>query len=653
MKNFFKKLAFVLAIAMVVTAIGPAGKASAATAPTLKKSSKVLYIGGDKTGNIGDTYRFTFNNAAGYTATWKSSKKTVATVDAKSGNIQAVGVGSTDIKATLTNKAGKAVELVAKVTVKQNAEKVGFGSLAAVKEALAVGDTVKVNVYRQVGTTKVWAQSDKSVSTDVIKWTTSDAKVATVDKWGKVTAIAAGKATITATATQTEGSTAVVSKSFDVEVQAGLKTVTQKSANTFEAIFAGDLSAVVNATNVKVYTMIGATKVAVVVKSVTFDSTDKTKAIITSYTDFVKDSEYVVEYATTSASFKGADLSRDAVSEIKITTTEVVKGDAKDVVVKAYNANGVELPASVLAGRLTLSADSSTDYYFDASNSKITFYNAGKVATIKAVFHTYTYGTDFKEIVKETQGVIKSVDVAAVAIKTVDVYTAYKTTDPDFKAPNAALSLSDNSGNYKVAVKTTTTDGKELLSTTTATASKFTFTSSDETTLIVRGTTLLPVKEGGATIVVKYDNVPVGAFNVTIGPKRAASDLTATLSKTTLSKSNGSDSVVLTVKVKDQYQVERTGEDLVTVTYLSGTTATAAAPVATKGDSSYVNNNVFTWSGSDFTTEGSYQYKVKVGNVEKVVVFDVKDAGTSASYYVLSEAGKIVDTSLKLLLVLQ
>jgi hypothetical protein len=69
MKNFFKKLAFVLAIAMVVTAIGPAGKASAATAPTLAKSAKVLYIGGDKTGNIGDTYRFTFNNAAGYTAT--------------------------------------------------------------------------------------------------------------------------------------------------------------------------------------------------------------------------------------------------------------------------------------------------------------------------------------------------------------------------------------------------------------------------------------------------------------------------------------------------------------------------------------------------------------------------------------------------------
>ena len=47
MKNFFKKLAFVLALAMVVTAIAPAAQASAAAQPTLNATSKKIYIDGD------------------------------------------------------------------------------------------------------------------------------------------------------------------------------------------------------------------------------------------------------------------------------------------------------------------------------------------------------------------------------------------------------------------------------------------------------------------------------------------------------------------------------------------------------------------------------------------------------------------------------
>jgi len=642
MKNFFKKLAFVLALALVVTAIAPASKASAATAPTLKKSSKVLYIGGDKTGNIGDTYRFTFNNAAGYTATWKSTKKTVATVDAKTGNIQAVGVGSSDIKATLTNKAGKAVELVAKVYVKQNATAIGFGSKAAVKEALAVGDTAKVNVYRAVGATKVWKQTDKSLSTDVIKWTSSKPEVATVDKWGKVTAVAAGTTTITATATQSEGSTPVLSKSYDVTVAAGLKSVAQKSVNTFEAIFAGDLSTIANKDNVKVYTLVGTTKVSVLVKEVKFDAVDKTKATVTTYTDLVKDAEYVVEYNDTTASFKGADLSDKAVAKLEIKTTEAVKSVETTIDVKAYDKNGVEIPASVIAGRITLSAETG-DFFLDSANKKITFYNSGKTATVKAVFHTYEYGTDYKEVTIDAVGVITSVEKATIVVKSVDAFTAYdKTKTPDFDKANSTISVSDN-GTYDVAVKVTlSADNKVVKSTDADQATKFKFESSNESVLLVNGTTLYPIKEGGAVVIVKYNDTVVGAYTVTIAPKRVASVLIADLDKNLLSQGNADDSVKLTVKVNDQYGVERTSSETISVSFISGPTGGyTGVPAAVAG-----KTNEFVFNGTDYTVKGTYRFEVKVGALVKHVIFTVDKADAAASYQ-LTGVGKTVDTALK------
>jgi len=57
MKNFFKKLAFVLALAMVVLAISPAANASAAAAPKLNTTGKKLYLEKDvATGNYKDYF---------------------------------------------------------------------------------------------------------------------------------------------------------------------------------------------------------------------------------------------------------------------------------------------------------------------------------------------------------------------------------------------------------------------------------------------------------------------------------------------------------------------------------------------------------------------------------------------------------------------
>ncbi len=649
MKNFFKKLAFVLALAMVVTAIAPAAKASAATEPSFKYGSKKLYLGGDVTGNYGETYRFRFNDAKGYTAKWKSSNANVATVDAKTGNIQAVAVGKATITATLTKKGSDAVELKATVYVKQNAEKIGFGKMDAVKN-MAVGDTGKVNVYRQVGTTKVWKQADKTVSTDVVKWTSSNPEVATVDKWGKVTAVAAGETTITATATQSEGSKAVVSKSYTVKVAAGLVDAKQASKNTINVTFAGDLSAVATKENVKVYSLVGSTKVLNVVKEVKFDATDKTKAVVTVYTDLVKGTEYVVEYGDTKAAFVGADLSKDAVASLKITTVEATKGVAKDIEVKAYDANGVEIPGDTVNSYITLSADSSSKYYLDEANKKITIFNSGDVAVVKATFHTYTYGTDYTENVITTTQEIKGVDAATLAMQTIDAFTVFTGTDPDFSKPNTALSVSDNDGSYRVAVKCTdnTSDKKTVKSTdeNQIADDKFRFESSDTTVLVINGDTLYPVKEGSATVIVKYNKVTIGAYNVTIGAKRVVSDVQVTVSSPKLSFNTVTgtvDSLEVKVVTKDQY-----GADInvgVTLTPVSSNPNNAIT-----WDTKDVNKNTTTFKflGTQFGKEGSYQFKVEADNKQvRWAAFQVVDvASKNEAYFKLTNESKNVDTAL-------
>ncbi|HCL04401.1 MAG TPA: hypothetical protein DHW61_18665 [Lachnoclostridium phytofermentans] len=640
MKNFFKKIAFVLALAMVLVSVAPATANAATKAPSLKKTSKILYIGGDLTGTISDSYRFTFNNAAGYTATWKSKNTKVATIEGK--NVVAVGVGKTEVVATLTNKAGKSVQKTATVWVKQNAEEVGFGSTKAVDSPLAVGAKAKVNVYRLVGDKKIWTQNDMATCTDVIKWTSSNTDVATVDKFGTVTAVAAGEATITATATQPQGPTAGESASYKVTVAAGIQSVKQTGLTTAQITFAGNVSAEANKDNVTVKSMVGSTGVKVAVKDLKFDAVDKTKATITTFTEFAKDTEYVVSYKDTSASFVGVDTSKDAVASIKFDTTDVVKAKAETIKFKVYDKNGVDITREEFTNRIDVSlVNATTDCYLDSSAKTITFFTSGKTAEVKATYHTYTYGADYKEITIDAVGTIVSKDVASTTIKSVDVFTAY-TGDVDFTKPNKTISVSDTDGSYKVAVKTTNNDGKELSSVGNVSDDKFTFESSDTTTLLIVGDQLYPVKEGGAMVIVKYNKTVIDAYAVTIGSKRVAADVTAKFDRAQLA-TNASDSVKLTVTVKDQFGAERTKLETIDVKFVSGPKdANQTVPTATVG-----KNNEFVFEGSIYNVIGGYQYKVTVGNQVRYVGFTTDKAVGTPSFYQLSNTGKAIDTALK------
>ena len=126
--------------------------------------------------------------AANKEVTWSSSDTGVATIDSSTGFITAVAPG--DVTITATAKDGSNVS--GSHTIKVSAPNVAVTSVALGKTSLelAVDGT-----YTLTATVK-----PANASNTAVTWSSSDETIAKVDSTGKVTAVKAGNATITATA---------------------------------------------------------------------------------------------------------------------------------------------------------------------------------------------------------------------------------------------------------------------------------------------------------------------------------------------------------------------------------------------------------------------------------------------------------------------
>ena len=135
--RFFKKLSFVLALAMVLSIFAPAAGAFAAKAPTLNSKSKYLHLG--RTENGQNEFNFNVNNKKkGWKYNWESTNTKVATVNAKNGVTTAKAAGTTKIVLTITDADGEELyQLTAKVTVRDNIETVKISNPV---DTLAVGE---------------------------------------------------------------------------------------------------------------------------------------------------------------------------------------------------------------------------------------------------------------------------------------------------------------------------------------------------------------------------------------------------------------------------------------------------------------------------------------------------------------------------------
>ena len=149
---------------------------------------------------------------AGATVTWTSSANSVATVDA-SGLVTAAGNGTATITASAGPASGSAV-----VTVTQSVASVEVSP--SVDKLTALGQTVQL-------TAEAFDENGYAVAGAEFSWESSDVAVATVDAGGLVTGVAAGMATITASAGEASGSAVVtvMQSGASVEVSPSAQTI--------------------------------------------------------------------------------------------------------------------------------------------------------------------------------------------------------------------------------------------------------------------------------------------------------------------------------------------------------------------------------------------------------------------------------------------
>ena len=174
-KNFFKKLALVMALTVTVTSV-PANNAAAAKAPAFKSSKVTL--------NVGQTKKLNTANASKYSVSFKVGNKSVATI-AKSGKavkVTGVAAGKTTVKATFKSYATKktTTSKVA-VTVKEEALAIASAEIKGVK-------TIVVNFNKAVDTAKATVAVKKgsaAPSISATKWA-EDAKSVTITMGSKI-----------------------------------------------------------------------------------------------------------------------------------------------------------------------------------------------------------------------------------------------------------------------------------------------------------------------------------------------------------------------------------------------------------------------------------------------------------------------------------
>jgi hypothetical protein len=522
-KNFFKKLSFVLALAMVLSVLTNVGPVFAAAGPTLTASHKYLHLDRE---DMPNEYNFNIKNKkSGWKYEWTSADEDVVTINEKNGIVTATGAGTTTIYCAITDKDGNEIAVLdAKVTVRDNIKELTITNTP--DGALNVGEEWDFN--RSYVT---YANRTKG-SAAITRWTVDDEDNASITDKGVFVATKAGEYTIEARAFQsrskyetwkdTKDEELVTSNvaSFTVKVVAGMETPEQIDLRTVKVPFTSEVEDADK--NLTLYVMIGSTKVKVAtVKAVTL-ADDKKSANIELYTDFTPEATYVIEHPEMEAvQFIAAKTGADQVDSITLNTATATVKEWTDISYTLRDKNGVDITASVPPERVTVTATTSKGIF---ANKRLYFFNVGDTAEVTVKYNAYKWENGVDVGARSASGTVMAVEAAATNITGASAWTIVpmSTTAPDFANVKQILSVSDNGKRLFVELnKLVGTESSKISS--AAEEADFKYTTSDKSVLIIDNKgNLYPVKEGDVTIVVSYKDQVVAAIPVRVNAKREA-----------------------------------------------------------------------------------------------------------------------------------
>ena len=544
-KNFFKKLSFVLALAMIISVVAPAAGAFAATKVKLNSTKKYLHLGVDGS----DEYNFNVvsKKGTGWKYSWESSNEDVAVVNAKNGVVTAAGVGTAKVTLTIVDKDGEEVgEAKATVVVRDNIKDLTITNKPA-------GDKVSVGVAQDFNRSFVTVSGSKKVTSAITRWSVEPATGATIDDKGVFTATVAGEYTITATAYQSKAKyeakqpIAGATDTYKVTVPVEIKEIKQLNANKFVAEFNTDVSKTLTKDNAFVYQVINGKLVATgseKIKEVKFDGN---KATVEIYGTIGSEKLYSFVYGDATGSFTGAKKALEEVAGLVFDnfTVSTEAGAKVDVLTKisGVNKDGVAIYTGTELAPYISDYKYEGDYangWLSGSDLYITKNGYSAVVSVKY--------TNF--VLDSATNTYKTVEYTAQATAT-GVATALNTSSMQFVIKKSAtmqdgtaawattgLAVPAGDGGYYIHTRyKNNTDDADDWNYTNDFAT-FTYETTNADKLIITGNNLYPISQGVVTVLVKKGTDVVNTFDLTIMAGRTFATATPDKQSVTLGNKN-------------------------------------------------------------------------------------------------------------------
>ena len=657
MKPTLRKGAVLLASALVISSAAPA------TVPVYaaKNFTYAYQTGGTvsslslETGNSVDLRFLGVSDYKNYPLSWSTSNPEVAVVD-KNGVITALTNGSAVISLSVGDGSAYTSQGVT-VTVGERPEmQVVLGTSknnTFDKYTLELGTSVDLNFY---------GVTDWSSSLYATQWISSNPGVATVDKYGVVTPVAAGTTTVKIViVNQITGENLVVTP-VEITVPAAETEVSQAftakqiSDSTVTLTFDNkEITAAELEKGLSFYYYVGDVKISYPIK---VESVKNGVATLSSYVTFTDGTKYGFTFGEKTAEFVATIGDVASIQYSWSSDGDEYKAYAgSDTIIsyKLLNQYGIDITATALAKAdatvmFSLAKESETgDFWIsDATEGKIFFNAENAIAQVELEYITGKYDPETYEPIagpKTIATIVSSkapaygINAAAGGVGTIVKNASATGESIDWKKTSNVIALGDDEKNsFRLVAKLTDTKGNAVYTDTMdAEKGSFSFATTNNSILYVSQDGSLMTNATGTVNVLVYftpagsmGSTVVAVLPVTVRPARAISTMTLDKTSDVISTESGDgfNEAVFKVTLKDQLGDPIAG-DIEIVSNLknlpNGATAIPVVGAVEGADGEYT----FTVTGSaenlpTGATGYAYSYTVKAGTFTKTFNVTVK-----------------------------